>query len=448
MSNNYSKKKMFIVKPSVAVPTAASRLYNLTTDQLNQVPGSIGGYTPVVSSSDPLEATGVNTSLLRFIQVRDTQYDTGSLPPRPLEQSEYIDPSCGKVIISGLKQKNGSNHLWIIGPNAISGAIQVPVGPLKKYVLRGSETGNRKDLFNNVHNIPTNVAYYTSPDWTLTTYTTSQQRDITLQSIVKRYNETTQGHSVAFCLNTAGNGNGITLAAAAATPINSIITLGYRTGGVPMTLTMTRDHKATFTTLAAAGLPGTTEIQPYCLPGSTGVPAGTTVAGSLATGGVDNICIISLDRPLAAYDERNEQKTTISVGLDSGFEGVSKAEISRPEEGFGLARHVKIQYQNEEITNQHWKSSKPWQGRYVAYHNEIKDDATYDMFTVDYCNNRSQLGNNNVTVYQSITIYVVSFEDPNTPYYTGAANPQKTYIQSLLNAYNANNNLGNPTLAI
>lgn len=51
-------------------------------------------------------------------------------------------------------------------------------------------------------------------------------------------------------------------------------------------------------------------------------------------------------------------------------------------------------------------------------------------------------------VPHTTVIAVVSFEDPTTPYFTGAPNPQKTYIQSILNVFNTNNNLGNPTLSI
>ena len=79
-------------------------------------------------------------------------------------------------------------------------------------------------------------------------------------------------------------------------------------------------------------------------------------------------------------------------------------------------------------------------------------DASYDQFIISHCANRTATSglpsNNNYTTI----ICVVSFEDPNTPYFeqagAGNPNPQKTYIQNAINAFISDNNLQIPAINV
>lgn len=83
------------------------------------------------------------------------------------------------------------------------------------------------------------------------------------------------------------------MTAIAALPVGSTIVVGYTIKGDVIRITLDKDMLKAIATLAAS-LPGTAELRPYALPGSTGIPGGVQIAGTVA-GGADYFAVLSLD---------------------------------------------------------------------------------------------------------------------------------------------------------
>lgn len=446
--------KLIVVRPNVAIPNgvtvggvtvaANSRLYNFTTTNPNCPPGSVGFYTPVSGSGNPIEITGSNVTNFSIIQPRDLSRDKSPLYTRKWEESKPINADCKTVKLRALATAQPAADTWRVDASAI------PLRSSFNYRVQVTTRGDRSDLFNGLYNSPTVFGDYASPDFTLTTYTADQQRDLILQSLASNFNtnsSSTTGFTCALCINPAGTGTGgVTITAAAALAIGQKIVIGYTQTGMPIYLTVEADVKQSLVALAAA-FPGSAEIQPYLLPGTTPAPAGVSVAGTLVGAAVTNLVFISIAFEQAYYDYKMSTQNNINVGLLKGFDQVTPTNIIRAREGFGLYRQLDIMWRNSESYNQ-TKRPKPYMSYHTEFPNELRPDATYDLFYIDHCAERyAQSGLPNKGLFTTV-IAVVSFQDPTTPYFTGAANPQKTYIQNLLNAFNTNNSLGNPTLAI
>lgn len=438
--------KVIAPRPTAVAVTPSSRLYNLTTDAINLPVGSFGFYVPVANSGDPIEATGVNTKNLKLIMRRDTSRDRSPLAERIFEESQMINADCMQgVNISAAAVRNPANNLHLVG-GPLASATQIPLVPEQTYRFQVTAHGDRVDWYNSVYNHPTSFSHYTAPDWTTTTYTAAQQLDITVCSVVSDFNAQSNFKAVAFAINSTGAGTtGQTLTAIAALTPGTSIVIGYTMTGDVIRITLDKDMLQSIATLAAT-LPGTAELRVYALPGATNIPAGVQIAGTVA-GGADYFAVMSLDEVKGFYDYRINNKTRITVGLLKGFGNTSNVEVQRADEGVGQYDQVRIMYENNEDYNSS-KRPKPYMSYSVRYNNELRSDATYDCFVIEHCHHRVATSGMPSYVPHTTVIAVVSFEDPTTPYFTGAPNPQKTYIQSILNAFNTNNNLGNPTLSI
>jgi hypothetical protein len=156
---------------------------------------------------------------------------------------------------------------------------------------------------------------------------------------------------------------------------------------------------------------------------------------------------MSLAHQQSIYDQNTRVRVRVRVGLGNNLSNVSLLNITDSSEGTGQPQ----QFVNVKIREQYYLNGYnvlPGQELQVIYPDEFRSDATYDVFSIEYCNhNNGNVGNNNIKFF-TLNIAVISFEDDTTTYFTGVANPQKTYIQSILNQFNTTNNLGNPTLAI
>jgi hypothetical protein len=446
MFDKHSMLKVIVPKPNATPVTPSSLLYNLTTDAINLPVSSFGFYVPVANSGDPIEATGLNTKTLKVIMRRNTANDRSPLAERIFEESQVINANCLQgVTISGRAARTPANNLHLVG-GPLSSATQIPIVPEQTYRFQVTAHGDRVDWYNSVYNHPTSFAHYTAPDWTTTTYTPIQQLDITVCSLVSDFNAQSNFKAVAFAINSTGAGTtGPTISSIASLPAGSTIVIGYTLKGDVIRITLDKDMLKAIATLATT-LPATAELRPYALPGSVNIPLTVQIAGTVA-GGADHFAVMSLDEVKGFYDYRINTKTRITVGLLKGFGNARNIEVQPADEGAGQYHQVRIMYENNEDYNS-VKRPRPYMSYSVRYPNELLPDATYDCFFIEHCHHRVATSGMPSYTPHTTVIAVVSFQDPTTPYFTGAPNPQKTYIQSILNAFNTNNNLGNPTLSI
>jgi hypothetical protein len=132
--------KVIVVRPAVAVPNSADRLYNGTTKAFNQAVGSIGAYIDVAGSGNPAAMTPGSYAGegFRFIQVRDKSADRSPLPNYTLVESAYIYPDTTCLEIAGEGYSAPENSSWVMGaPNAAT-TSKVPVSSNNLYTFNVS----------------------------------------------------------------------------------------------------------------------------------------------------------------------------------------------------------------------------------------------------------------------------------------------------------------------
>lgn len=459
MMTKHDVEKLIVAKPGVATPNAGDKLFNDSTKVFNLGVGGIGAYIEDAGSGNPvaLDPSSYAGQPVRFIQVRDTTGDAAVLPQRVLEQSQPIHGNCSLGMeIAGEAYSAPANSAWTLGaPNATStGNIEVVSN--NQYNLKVTANGYRTDMFNSQYNHPTIIGFYESPNWLDTSISTeNNRRDYTVKSMVQDFNRKASvgylRHAVAMVIDTAGT-------TSTGTQISSIsagdtITIGYDHGCTAVNLYVTDGIAAAFanletmlTTATASGGfnlgSGAAYIAPYALPEhcSTGEIAGD---GS-ATG--DMIFVVALDQALAAYDEIPQTKTRLEVGLDQGLalSAASRVECSQADEGAGLARNIRLMYNNVE----HYKSytsSRDWGANHVAYPDEIISSEGYDFYTITHCHNRVATSGGPSTSTLLTAIALVNFENTDSAYYdAGNPNPQKTYVESVINAIGSYNGVPGP----
>lgn len=463
MITKQSHLKYFILRPGVAMPTLGTNVYDFTTDQSNINLGVGGFYKPVVNSGNKIEINNAPGNNMQFIFRRDTSGDRLPQYEYHIKRSEIINGYCRNGIhVTGKAASSPVNNSWLFG-DVLTGTNQIPLLEEFEYKWQVSAHGDRTDLTFGNYNTPTTFAYYNSPDWSLTSFTAAQQLDITVSSLAENFNRQATGFysGVAVCIESAGTSAGAnvltieSLAGLGATPValGTNVVIGYQgLNGETDTLTMTPSVQAAFAelqaTLVSLGLTGAT-LKPYYLQGTPNVTTTVPVAGT--TGTADHIYVLALDEALAYYDFKVNTKRRLTVGLVEGFDNVSPIQISEPNEGSGVSRQIEIEYRNHD-TYRDIARNNPAGSYSVEFPTELLKDASYDQFIISHCANRTATSglpsNNNYTTI----ICVVSFEDPNTPYFeqagAGNPNPQKTYIQNAINAFISDNNLQIPAINV
>jgi hypothetical protein len=431
-------------------------LYNNVTEQYNILEGIIGAYTtPASGTSGNLVATTGAANHLIFRLRRNPANDRSPLIPKSLIDYTPVTLDCNTgTRLTAVRFANPKNNVVLVGgAHATPGAV-IPLSTTE-FVWRTSFDGNRVDEMYGPNGVPTTTVY-TTPDFTLLGITAAQaQRDYVIQQLIYKMNNTQipdKPMAVSFCISSAGTGvGGLDVTVASTQAIGSTIVIGYQLNGSPVRIIVTAAIRESLVALnanlVAAGFPNAT-IQPYLLPGTNPLPVGVTVAGSLGTtANVDFWAVMSLSYQLAMYDQNTKVRVRVRVGLGNSLSNVSLVNVTDSFEGSGQA----YQFVNARIREQYYLNGYnvlPGQELAVKYPDDFKDDATYDVFSIEYCNHNSgNMGNTNIKFF-TLNIAIVSFEDNTTPYFTGAINPQKTYIQTLLNQFNTTNNLGNPVLAI
>ena len=448
-------EKVIVVKPGVAVPSAGDRLYNPTTNAINMAVGSIGAYVETAGSSNPTAlnpATYAGESF-RFIQRRDPSLDPAPLPRRQWEMSQYINGSCPKGLeIAGEPYNGPSVNSWIVGaPNAgTTGKIGIASNNL--YTLDVAANGWRVDLMHSYYNTPIVQGRFESFSWGATAYATeNRRRDYTVKALVQDLNRKASykgsAHAIAIAIDSAGTTTtGPTIASVIAAGAGNTIVIGYDSGCTPVRLLIDQDRlnalialEAKLTAAVVAGGyglgAGAAKIALYAFEGQS-CAAGIELAGGTAST-ADMIFVLAQEQALAYYDEVAQTRKRLDVTLNEGSlpRSATKKLVSLPSEGSGQARNLRLMYENTEHYRS-YTSSRKWGANHVAYPDFILDNEVYDIYTVTHCN----VSNATSGLFaESPLLTMVAVVHTNraigtSPFSTGAVNPQKTYIEAVLNA--------------
>lgn len=457
MISKHSQTKYFILDPAVAAPGVGSDLYT-AGGVLNLAVGSTGLYGPVPGSGNHVEVgAGGPGSAFQIIQRRDTSLDKSPLYNRPFEQSDWINAFCSEGII--IDQSNaalGSNDSHLIGDATAGGSI-IP-GDLTTYQIQISGHGDRTDWFNGGYNTPTIMGFYTSPDFSLGTTTAIQQTDIIIAELALAVNDNkSQQMAFAVCVDTLGTAGGsgavnIDDLGDGTIAVGTTVTIGYdKTGNVHsfvLTTEMAQSFAALETRLVALGaVASASNLVPYVVPGTTNAPAAgvAPVAGSAATGS-NMIYVMALDEGQAYYDFRMQTKRRIEVGLVSGLDNVAQERISVGSEGQGYGHQLNIQYQMNNRYEETNRSRMPWESYNVEFPNAFKANAFYDYFVVEHCDGRTASSgmpsvNRNTTIIAVVNTTIGGSTAVNPYFGNATALAQRTYLFTMLNLFNTNNNL-------
>lgn len=449
-------EKVIVARPGVATPNPGDKLFNDSTKVFNLGVGGIGAYIDDAGSGNPvaLDPGAYAGQPFRFIQVRDTTNDKSPLYNRVLEQSQYIHGNCPIGIqIGGEGYSAATSSSWVLGaPNAASSG-KISIQSNNSYKIQATSHGYRTDMYNSVYNHPTNFGRFESLNWADTSISTeNNRRDYTVKALVQDFNRNVSTgfnkNAVALAIDTAGT-------TTTGTVVNTItagstITIGYDFGCAPVNLYVTEGIKSalaaleTYATTATSsgglGLGGgAIKIAPYALPDhcSSGEIAGDGSATA------DMIFMVALDETQAYYDELPQTKRRIQGAMDQGsaLSAVSSVEISDPNEGEGMSRNLRLLYENTEHYRS-YTSSRKWGANHVSFPDEIVDTEKYDIYTISHCHSRVATSGMPAFSALSTIVGLVHFEDSDSAYYNaGNPNPQKTYIESVINAVATYNGL-------
>jgi len=157
----------------------------------------------------------------------------------------------------------------------------------------------------------------------------------------------------------------------------------------------------------------------------------------LGAGTADMVATISQDYGVGTFDYESARKTRNRVGLVRGFDStVIVDEAVSVSDGSGQYYQMLNYYQGQQDFKK-FSSRLPFNGMSIRYANNLKTDATYDVYTIDHSTvSQSNLGMPAFNPHRT-TIGIISFQDADTTYYTGSANGQKTYFETTLNGWGA-----------
>jgi hypothetical protein len=450
MINKFRVKNFIVPRLGTAVPAPGDRLWDLATDALNQPVGGFGVYQPVAGSGNP-EATALAPTIatapsIKFILRRDKDQDRTPLRERTFEMSPEIEPNC-QLRATGTAASVKNNGCWLTGAVTGSGLGEVPVNDETEYIVNAASHGWRTDLTNG-YNTPLKQGRYTTPDYfSDPIYTTLvQQRDHLLMNLAYDFNNQSQQDILCLCLDAAATAstvgtNVVNLTAILALSPGDQVVVGFTDAGQPIRLTLDTQLLAMFDELVNTyGLPGTVQVVPYARPTATNLGVATRiVAGGRAAATpdsqVDHLLFIHLNHKQASYDEVSQTKERLKVGLEGGFEAsTANEEAVAPEEGSGYAEDLLQQYQDL-FSKRVYPGSKNWQPNSVDFHNEIVPGAIYDVYIIESCENRIASSGLNSTSPQKTIIALQNTEIAGFTGFTGAPNPQKAYLEGIINAW-------------
>ena len=455
-----------ITTPPAEIPATNALLYNATTDAFNVLPGFGAFYEETPNSGNPFASdntvSGTVLSPIKFFQVRDTTGDASTLYTRPLEESQWIAPQCFLgVKLSVTDARLASNNILVAGNN-VSGSVALTPEDEFTYRIQVSGHGDRTDWYNSVYSTPTAFGTFTTSATFTTDYpTVARQTDFLIQSLAYNFNGNNGNLAVMICIDNASTTGAIRIRTNSGDLLDPItyfngrkFIVGYNLAGQAVTMTMDNDVREAFADFIAANPLGfgaaNYYIRPYVLPGTNPAPAGVPLAGAAGGSTVTDFILLSIDEGQAVYDYKINTKRRITLGLVKGFDGTAQAIGARPDEGTGTGRQVSIMYKANEAYNQAARP-QPYMSYYVQFPNQIVETGYYDLFYIEHCHQRLATSGMPAIMPHTTVIAV-----PNTTlggsirinsfYDAGGANPQRAAILNVLNNFNTNFNLGNPTL--
>ncbi len=493
MSNLRAIRRVFIAKPvtngadTTQIPASTNRLYDFTTDSLNIGEGFLGGYEPVAGSGNPSAVTATSLSAGEFLEFIQRNSITGQLPPLPvrtIEKSGQIDPRsrCG-VRIHFEAAREGANEIHMLEASlGVNTAATVPsriaFQPQDNFYYQYTTrvTGAIPDLYNGTAASSSGkVVDYQSPDFTFAGYSDQSARDLILANLTWKHNTANNPSArttVAINLTQTNPGHtgAVTVANIIAAGVGTRVLIGFNVDGVADYLTISRDILNSLTAIAAntvvndAGAAvaiSTLYVIPYLLPTTSVIPttpANLHVAGSgvaATTIRAQFTMFICLDWTKVYYREREDFKTGLYLGLELDFQniGASNTRLTVATEAIGSTNRVRMDYREEQFRRYNEDAGRPYEAMHIEYPSELVPGAWYDSFLIEWC--VTNYGNHglNSDNRKSITIHVPNYSlggstAVNPLYNTGGTttNPLRTYLVGLLNDFNTENRLGNPTI--
>ena len=459
MINRHSQTKYFILDPTVDHTNGGAAinapLYNNATTALNILVGSGLFYNPVAGSGNHAEINAAPGSAMQFIYRRDTSSDRSPLYNRPWEQSDWINAFCiDGSVINQANAALGSNDLHLVG-NPAAAVNDIIPADLTDFTLQVSGHGDRTDWYNSGYSTPTTFGRYTTPDFSLGTLNVDQQRDLIVASLAQDFNNKSRDMSFVVAIDTAGGAaTGSTLVSDlgdGTVTVGSTVIIGYdATGEIHsfiLSLEMQQSFAALDVRLTALGF-ATARVKPYVTPGSTNQPATVPVAGT--TNLMDVFAFMAVDEGMATYDFRMQTKRRIEVGLTAGLDNVPQERIIVGSEGSGYPHQLDIQYRQNNRYEETHRSRMPYNSYYLEFQNALRQNAFYDYFVLEHCDQRtatSGLGaTNNFTTVIAVVNTTIGDATSNSFFGNATAAAQRVYLVAAINAFITNNNLNLPAL--
>lgn len=459
------------------LPAATNRFYDFTTDSANIADGFFGIYEQVDGSGNGshISTTPTPGAHLEFIHRDKSAIITPGLSRRPFEKLGYISPRS----LCGVKLTVQNAQLSIDEIHAVDFPLGLTTAPFEiqdnyAYNIVTRATGDTIDWVNSSRTggAGKNVTYLT-PDFTTAGIVDQAARDLILANLAFNHNnQSNPGGNVhvAFNLSTvipfvgAQTINQI-IAARIAAGANTVVRIGYNLAGIADTLTITQQVLAALQAIAAntalrtdvtgAGVAfGGLYLVPYLLPGTTTLPALVPVAGSRgATIAAQFMAFVSLDYSLATYQDRNDVKTGMILGLNQGFTNARQTKMVSSQNTIGDTNSVRLGYIETNYRKYSEDAGRDYEYLVRKYANEIIEGAFYDQFTITWCQTPIMNGGGVSQWTRSITIYIPNYTIGNAEVNsvfdfngTGLANPHRAWLVARLNGFNTQNLLGNPAL--
>lgn len=440
-------EKVFIVNDG-AIPVISTGttglLYNDTTGALQLPAGNLAIYEGG-SQENPrvldASATGSGTSVvdnrvISLIQTRNTAGDRLPLPFRQFDEALGLSPDCIQMVRYAAKaQAPRRASATLIG--AADGTIgAIPIYDELQYQVQISYNSRRHDWVNGL-TTPTTFAEFFTPEY-FNLFSgagaTIQSRDHLVQNMV--YNilkrsavwptANADDAIIALALDSQAATTGAlytyaTVAATAALPVGTSVQIAVTNAGLPVFMTLTEDIKeALNAAIAAVPAVGTAQLVAIDLS-----LAGTASGGTFGSE-CDQILLVSLNPALVTYDEIEAEVVNINVGVDGGFGSTTaNTKLVYPSEGNGYSREIKLLFEAGN-SQRMYTGDRNWQANSVLYPSGVIDGAKYDMFIIDYCDNR--VASSGMPSYSPKRAYIC-FEKP------VGTNARKTYFQDTIRAW-------------
>jgi len=411
MNDQVRVEKILVAKTSTTLPADGTKFVNDTNAAIGAyAPGKVmlaDGQIGVYSASGSNRNTAVDNftvageSKIFIAQGRSTANDRNPLPPRPYEISAVIDRN-SRLRFLGATCSTPRNSAVMVGTTA--GDIVAQDETL--YGLTIAFNGRRTDILNGKTG-PAFFPEYTTPDYTALGTSAEDARDDLVQNLVYQINShsyvwsnpTAIENVVAFAIATPDSGaeDAAILAAAGgvtaptATNIaNGTITdiyLGYDSAGNAVTITNSESIQNTFTDLIAnTDLAGADLIVPVAIGAAAAAAAG--YAAGDGTVDAEAFIVMAYDdaESLAYIDTIPEHKERIDVGLRQGFNtaAVTVDVGSRPDEGQGQGRKLKLFYDSTDGLRKYQKTHPDLYAPNISYGNDIIETADYNVYAIEH----------------------------------------------------------------